>query len=449
MLMKFLVQTTFAFLFAASAGASELRVPEQYPSIQAAVSASVAGDVVSIADGQYSESIDFGGKQISIAARTSGGAILSSPSEARSIIARSNEGPDSRVVGIQFIGRNGNGGGILIAQSSPTIENCTFDGIRNGTGGAILIEGGDPRIQSCRFVNCTATDPGGPGIFGSGGAIRATSGNPVIAGSSFLHNTGNSNAAAIMNEGSSRMTVAGCDFGAQFGTASIVYNSNYARISIEDCDFHDDPTYRGATVFSWGQREVLRCSFRNLRNFGAAVSSSGGATTVSGCTFSNCVSAGSAAGVAGCCTSSFAIGQSSFCGMVPAAIGAPFTNQGGIVIEDQCPSDLDSDGIDDGVDNCPQVPNPDQHDCDVDGVGDACEITAGATDVNQDGVPDSCQCVADLVLADRQVNGADLGALLSQWGPANVNTVGDINRDGHVNGADLGYLLNAWGPCPN
>ena len=34
--MKFLVQT-FALLFAASAGAGELRVPEQYPSIQAAV----------------------------------------------------------------------------------------------------------------------------------------------------------------------------------------------------------------------------------------------------------------------------------------------------------------------------------------------------------------------------------------------------------------------------
>ena len=58
-------------------------------------------------------------------------------------------------------------------------------------------------------------------------------------------------------------------------------------------------------------------------------------------------------------------------------------------------------------------------------------------------------CLADLVLADRQVNGADLGALLSQWGPANQNTTSDINRDGVVNGADLGSLLNAWGPCPN
>jgi hypothetical protein len=26
---------------------------------------------------------------------------------------------------------------------------------------------------------------------------------------------------------------------------------------------------------------------------------------------------------------------------------------------------------------------------------------------------------------------------------------GDINADGDVNGADLGYLLSNWGPCPN
>ena len=55
---------------------------------------------------------------------------------------------------------------------------------------------------------------------------------------------------------------------------------------------------------------------------------------------------------------------------------------------------------------------------------------------------------ADLFF-DHQVNGADLGILLSQWGPANGGTISDINHDGIVNGADLGYVLNAWGPCPN
>jgi hypothetical protein len=88
------------------------------------------------------------------------------------------------------------------------------------------------------------------------------------------------------------------------------------------------------------------------------------------------------------------------------------------------------------------------NDCDRDGISDGIEIAAGAPDFNADTIPDTCQCLADLFV-DRQINGADLGALLSQWGQAPAGTVSDVNRDGQVNGADLGYLLNSWGPCPN
>ncbi len=35
--------------------------------------------------------------------------------------------------------------------------------------------------------------------------------------------------------------------------------------------------------------------------------------------------------------------------------------------------DIDQDGIEDAADNCPSTPNPTQADCDMDGVGDACE----------------------------------------------------------------------------
>jgi hypothetical protein len=45
------------------------------------------------------------------------------------------------------------------------------------------------------------------------------------------------------------------------------------------------------------------------------------------------------------------------------------------------------------------------------------------------------------------INGADLGILLSEWGPGYANTVSDINHDGRVDGADLGFLLANWGPC--
>jgi len=135
----------------------------------------------------------------------------------------------------------------------------------------------------------------------------------------------------------------------------------------------------------------------------------------------------------------------------PADLGACSSVAAGIFhsIAVQRPPDTDGDGRPDSTDNCPSIINPTQADCNNDGLGDVCEIAAGAPDFNHDTIPDTCQCLADLVLADHQVNGADLGALLSQWGPAPAGTVSDINRDAKVDGADLGYLLANWGPCPN
>ena len=51
-------------------------------------------------------------------------------------------------------------------------------------------------------------------------------------------------------------------------------------------------------------------------------------------------------------------------------------------------------------------------------------------------------CAAADLNCDGAVNGADLGALLGQWGTAGS---ADLNRDGTVNGFDLGLLLGAWG----
>jgi hypothetical protein len=66
-------------------------------------------------------------------------------------------------------------------------------------------------------------------------------------------------------------------------------------------------------------------------------------------------------------------------------------------------------------------------------------------DVNGNNIPDECECLAD-IFVDGQVNGADLGIVLSQWGQG-AGAAGDINRDGVVNGADLSIVLGDWGPC--
>jgi hypothetical protein len=52
------------------------------------------------------------------------------------------------------------------------------------------------------------------------------------------------------------------------------------------------------------------------------------------------------------------------------------------------------------------------------------------------------------IFRDFNVNGADLGILLSQWGPSTLLTRSDLNRDGVVDGSDLGIFLSLLGTLP-
>lgn len=47
---------------------------------------------------------------------------------------------------------------------------------------------------------------------------------------------------------------------------------------------------------------------------------------------------------------------------------------------------------------------------------------------------------------DGAVDGADIGLMLSSWGPC-ADCAADIDGNGFVGGADLGILLGAWEPC--
>lgn len=129
-------------------------------------------------------------------------------------------------------------------------------------------------------------------------------------------------------------------------------------------------------------------------------------------------------------------------GVISVAAGG---NQSAVIVV--VGPDQDADGRADAADNCPHVYNPAQADCDGDGVGDACELDAGAPDFDGNGVPDQCQCIADLFV-DGVVGGPDLAVVLAQWG-ATTMPVGDITRDGQVNGVDLAIVLANWGPCQN
>jgi hypothetical protein len=62
------------------------------------------------------------------------------------------------------------------------------------------------------------------------------------------------------------------------------------------------------------------------------------------------------------------------------------------------------DGRGDLCDNCVAIFNPGQADCDTNGIGEACEIAAGAPDCNMNGIPDTCD-IAHATSMDANANG--------------------------------------------
>ena len=92
-------------------------------------------------------------------------------------------------------------------------------------------------------------------------------------------------------------------------------------------------------------------------------------------------------------------------------------------------------------------------DCNHDGIVDYGQILLGQlADDNHDGIPDVCQqptCHDADLYTNGRIDGADLAALLSEWGPVTPLTHSDFNHDGRVDGADLAFLLSVWGPCSN
>lgn len=84
-------------------------------------------------------------------------------------------------------------------------------------------------------------------------------------------------------------------------------------------------------------------------------------------------------------------------------------------------------------------------DCDGNGIDDACDIVAGAPDVNMNGVPDACECIGD-VDGDGVTNISDLGSVLTNFGMTSATLAdGDINGDTVVNITDLGLVLEDFG----
>jgi hypothetical protein len=154
-----------------------INVPEDYSSIQVAIENSTYLDTVLIANGTYNESIDFLGKQITVASNfiISGNendisnTIIDAQMLSNHVVSFVNdEESDSKLIGLSITGGNAEGedndergGGIFISGSSPvilpspTIEFCHIYGNSANVGAGISLCAfvGSVNISNCKIYD--------------------------------------------------------------------------------------------------------------------------------------------------------------------------------------------------------------------------------------------------------------------------------------------------------
>jgi hypothetical protein len=204
--------------------ASVLRVPQNYPTIQAGIDAAVAGDTVLVSPGTYIEQIDFRGKEITVESVAGSDVTIVDGSRAGAVVTISAD-PGEQPVLRGFTIRNGggvfpsggidvfggpalvekntvtgnlfcDGGGIEARFSAATIRDNVITGnsqtCGGGVGGGGISIGGAGTVQVLNNVitdNSHSAGGGGIGLFAAG--------TPTISGNVIKNNMGGSEGGGI------------------------------------------------------------------------------------------------------------------------------------------------------------------------------------------------------------------------------------------------------------
>jgi hypothetical protein len=293
------------------------------------------------------------------------------------------------------------GGAGYIFQAQGTFTDCEFnDNVGGSYGGAFDTNAVTSTFTRCRFQRNTAVRAGGVETFGGGNTTYV---NCLFAGNQA---TGSGGGAAVwIGVSSSIVRAYNCTFASNTATsvAGGINTTSGGTLNAYNCVFWGNSGPGGATAAN----QVNAGGGTNLVQY--SVVQGGFAGTGNAATDPLFVSAG---------TGNYALQAAS-----------PAVDAGSNTLVATLGMTADLAGAVRFVDIAAVADT---------GVGPAPVVDRGAFEVQRP------PCAADLN-ADGRVDGADLGALLGNFGGAGV---GDLDGNGLVDGADLGALLGVFGPCP-
>ena len=259
-----------AFATRPAIGVENINVPADVRTIQAAINQARSGDQIIVAPGRYLESIDLMGKAIKV--RSSGGrdvTVLDGIGSHNSVIRFiRGEGRSTVVSGFTITGGTGNqkiygpdatiGGGVLILESNPTIQDCRFENNQATYNGGGVYSGYEcaPLIRRCEFVSNHAERGGGAynsfstanyedcrfilnmATFGGGGIYNGNNSRPYILNCEFQANLASYNGGGIYDYESNAL-LEKCVFSRNAANYSggAVYNGYLSDIRLKRCTF--------------------------------------------------------------------------------------------------------------------------------------------------------------------------------------------------------------------
>lgn len=172
--MRILFITYMLFLLSYSGNSTTLKVPDDYLTIQAAMDAAVAFDIILVAPGTYVENIDFKGKAVSLKSSDGpehtviDGGDPANPDLGSVVLFNKGEGSDSLLEGFTltnglgfWMGSFACGGGIYCDSSSPTITENVIMNNSALYGGGIFCSFQSPTIERNTIYNHEVEDGGG------------------------------------------------------------------------------------------------------------------------------------------------------------------------------------------------------------------------------------------------------------------------------------------------